>query len=452
MSSASHAQNTYTLPESYYNSLKNNASSNADDISLSTAKPDLVVAANTAVTSPSPTAIQTKTTTAFKPEEFNQSYVISQIGSLRAEIESMKKGLDADKTAGYDGGFFVRSSDKKYALSINGRIQAGYSFNIAEDFEDGHTFALRSIRLVFGGNLFNEKLVYTIAINPNSSLALNNFEIGYKFIPEFGIFVTRQSVSISGLGASPTSTMFISYSMPTYNYDFANAIGLAVNGGIKWFSYAITVTNSEDMKITANLNNELCYAARFDFNLFGKYDSGTEGDFANTEKPAMTAGFGADFGHLETGTQARIIGGAADVKFKYAGFSLIAGGIIRQIDPDMFTRAQLDMGLEAKASYFLIKKKLEVALRGAGVIDDMTNSYLNLMTARSGDNDLPGQLGGGDVDGDPANEWEGGVCFGYYFVDKNAKLQAEYKMTLDGIVGPDDRIYHVGMLQATLAF
>ena len=110
------------------------------------------------------------------------------------------------------------------------------------------------------------------------------------------------------------------------------------------------------------------------------------------------------------------------------------------------------MGFKVEASYFVVPKKLELALRGAVIFDDLTDSYLNILTQTPGDNALSGNLGGGDVDGDSANEWEGSMCLGYYFSGKNAKLQAEYKMTLDGIDGPDDRVYHVGMIQAQLGF
>ncbi|MBU0505054.1 MAG: hypothetical protein ABII18_13435 [bacterium] len=386
--------------------------------------------------------------------KYNLSYITTAVGALRQEIEEMKKGLGKDKTAGYDGGFFIRNEENTFKMSINGKLQVRYSFNIAEDFEDGHTFVIRRANISFSGHAFTEKLGYFLLFNLGGANSLLVADLSYDFHKAFGVHLGRMGLSVTNIqDDSSSKLMFVTAPLAASRFD---SVGLPVqilfSGAIDFFSYNFTITNGLGTSYDGNLNNEMAYAARFDFRVVGEMSSG-QGDYANSEKPAFTVGLGGVYGHEDTGSQTRHIVAAGDFRFKYKGFALLGAGYYRQQDPDMFTRAQTDIGAELMAGYFLIPQKLELAIRGAALFDDITDSGLNLGLATDGDTRLNDpSLGGGDVDGDAFNEYEGSIAMGYYFEGFNVKIQAQYSFFLDGIAGPDDRIYHVGMLQLHMHF
>ncbi len=467
----------YTLPESYYNSLKP-IKSNTKAASTTTAKQTKTTAplpsesqvaapvaepakTNKAVpkvakeeTKKQEEPIQTKPLqTEYKPKQYNLSYVVSELGAIRQEIEELKTGKGINKTAGYDGGFFMKSDDGKFLFNINGKMHIRYSLNIAEDLEDGHGFALRRISFVFSGNAFSEKFVYTAVLTPNKSTSLYIFEMGYTFHDYFNLFFSLQPIGQSAILLSSSGMAFITLSMPVYRFDYGGGLGLSATGSIGNFSYAVGVTNGQATGYGSNTTTEMFYAARFDYSFLGGSTGSAQGDVSYSEKPVIVFGVGGAYGHMEDGTQARIIGGAADLRFKYKGISFLAGGHYRQIDPDQFTRAQTDIGAVAFLSYFPIPKKLEIAVRGDVLFDDITSAGNNLLMFAAGDTALSDNLAGGDLDGDSANEYAGTFCIGYYFAGKNAKIQAEYKYMLDGVsTGADSRTYHIGQLQVQMGF
>jgi hypothetical protein len=383
----------------------------------------------------------------------NLSYLTTMVGSLQNEIAEMKKGLGDGQTAGYDGGFFIKNKENTFNLGINGRIQVRYSFNIAEDFEDGHTLAIRRAYLMLGGHAFSEKATYFFLISLGGTNSLIIADVAYKFADAFTIHAGRNGVSLTNIqDDSSGKLMFVTAPLAASRFD---SVGLPVmilaSGSIDFFSYNVAIANGLDTGFDANLNNEMAYVARFDFRLFGKMSSG-QGDYAYSETPAFSMGLGGSYGHEDTGTQTRHIVVGSDFRFKFKGFALMGAGYYRQLDPDMFTRAQTDVGAELLAGFYAIPKKLEFAIRAAALFDDITDSGLGLLLATGGDTRLGGNLGAGDVDGDAFNEYEGSVAMSYYFTGYNAKIQAQYSFFLDGIAGPDDRIYHVGMMQVQLGF
>ncbi|HLD45070.1 MAG TPA: hypothetical protein VJC18_06505 [bacterium] len=391
----------------------------------------------------------------FQSNQYNTSYILTEIGNLRQELAEMRTGKGEGKSSGYDGGFFIQSEDGKFKIIFSGRLQFKYSFILAEDLEDGHTFNLRRLYFNIDGNAFSEKFTYNITLSPASSTSLYTFAIGYAFHPAFIVNATKQPGGISNIVLSSGGLMFISVPLTAFRFDYGDAVGLETTGEIGWFSYKLSVANGQALAYKENTNTEMFYTSRFDFNVLGKMDS-AQGDIAYSESPIFTFGFGVAFGHMDDGTQARVLGGAGDTRFKYKGFSLIVGGNYRQVDPDQFTRAQTDVGATVMASYFVIPKKLEIALRGDALLDDITDAGVNLMMDGANDDGFfapnVATLSGGDIDGDSANEYAGTLCMGYYFAGKNAKIQAEYTFNLDGIVGPDDRVYHVGQVQVQLGF
>lgn len=384
--------------------------------------------------------------------------VITQLEGLRLEFEELKKNTNTDDVVGYNGGFFIKSRDGKFFLKINGRLQPKYSFDVAEDVENRHTFTIRRAYLFFSGNAYSPKLGYLFVVNPAASTALIGFDLFYKFNPAFNVHFWNDYLYItSGYTLSSGKLQFVSKSIADGRYHFGSALGIAADGQIKKFKYMIGVYNGIDMDLTTNVNNEMAYSLRIDYDLFNTVPYGG-GDAAFTEKPGMTVGAGAGYGHMEDGTQARIMLGTVDTQFKFKGYSLKLAGYFRFTDPDQFTQAQNDTGFTVETGFFFIPKRLELALRASALIDDLTNAGVNLNMGSGNETSL-GVKGsslhkGGDSGDDSDNEWEYSAGLNYYFGPNgyNTKVQAQYTFLLDGQAGRDDLTSHIGQIQFQVQF
>lgn len=479
------------LPESYYNSLKNSqinsgkTQTTTTQAAVSASAPTTqgqpitvapnntasvisVAPNNTASVIPVPPIVSVNETVPVKKTkkakkkneaplaaEVDEKFIFTNIAQLKSEIEELQRkssGSDVGKVAGYKGGFYLKSTDGKYKLQFNYRHQIRYSFNIAEDVEDGHTISIRRVFFFIKGHAFSEKASYFLLLTPLSTSQLLAYDLGYDFNEYIGIHATLDSLPNQVEVADSSGKLtFVSRSLVAMRYDVCCSVGVYATGGYKNFSYQVGIYNGFDSGLSANANNEMAYAVKFGFNIFGKMSSGMS-DQAYSEKPAMNAAIGGIFGHYEDNSQARMIYGTGHLRFKFKGFAATVSGVYRQTDPDQFTQAQTDIGVAAFASYFIIPKKFEIGLRYAALFDDINDVGVNINMGAGNKTRLGGNLRGGDVGGDSDNEWEATLGMNYYIDGYNAKIQGEYSMVVDGIAGPDDLVNHIGMLQVMIGF
>lgn len=387
--------------------------------------------------------------------QFNPSYVLTQLGAIRQEISKMREqyaGKVADKNFGYDGSFFLQSDDENFRLNFNFRSQVRYGFNIAEDVQDGHSLHLRRQFVILTGNAYGEKATFTLIMSPSNSPAFINVDIGYQFNDAFALHATEDSLLFTAEVAESSGKLsFIENSIMSERYDIGPSFGLYATGSYKKFSYYLGVFNSLDTDLAPNANTEMAYSLRLDFSLLDSLSDGMS-DLDFSEKPALHLGMAGIFGHYDSGTQGRMMAVTSDLRFKYRGFTMSLAGVYRQTDLDQFTRAQTDLAATAYASYFLVPKKFELAVRYSQLFDDVTDAGVNINMAAGNRTKLESSLSGGDVDGDSDNEWETSVGLNYYVSKYNVKVQGQYLMVVDGIPGPDDLVNHIGMAQVQLQF
>lgn len=381
---------------------------------------------------------------------FNPAFLRTRFGALEAEFQELKKSKFGNDSAGYNGGFFIKSKDDQFKIKFNGRFQVRYAYNAAEDIDDGHTFILRRGLFMVSGNAYGKKINYFTAY---SNGALDSFDVGYTFNNWFAVHAVGGDVHalIAEVSDSSGKLSFISKSLVANRYTIGGSLGMYITGGSDRFGYEAKIFNGIDTGLAANSNNELAYSGRLVWNAFGQMSSG-QADFAGSEKPALSLGLGAVFGHYETNTQARLFASGADIRFKFKGLALYAAAVYRQTDLDRYTRAQNDYGVVAQTSYFLIPKKLELAARASALFDDTTNAGVNIAMGAGDITRLGGELSGGDVGGDSDDEYEYSAALSYYAFDYNLKIQAQYSFVIDGILGPDERTNHIGLVQAMVAF
>lgn len=355
-------------------------------------------------------------------------------------------------TSGYDGGFFIKDRDGKFSLGINGRMQFRYSYAMVEDVEDKHSFLMRRAFLYFNGHVFDPNLTWDLIIYPLAAPAFVYGTINYKFMDELKVSMGLDTVMYSHLNHESSGKLqILAKALPVLRYHLGDSMGIWLTGDIGRFFYATGVFNGNDTFTSQNANQELLYALRVGYNVFGNW-SGGEGDLKNTESPAMMIETAAAFHHEETDTQAKVLNGTVYAGFKYRGFSLNTQGFYRYTDPDQFTREQVDLGYVVSAGYFFIPERFEIAARHSALLDDINDVGVNLNMRSGNISALGGDWSGVDVDGDSDNEYEYSLGLNYYFHKYNVVLQGQYSFIMDGIPGADDRVSHIGMMQMQVGF
>lgn len=434
----------YTVPESYYNSINEPPPQQQ-------------------VQQPVPQSQQQDQQPLPADKEVEGLGIISQLEGLRLEFDELKKNTNTDDVVGYNGGFFIKSRDGKFFLKINGRIQPKYSFDVAEEAENRHTFWLRRAYLFFSGNAYSPNLGYLFVLAPASGTdpVLIGLDLYYKFHEAFSVHFWRDYLYItSGYTLSSGKKQFVTTSIGDSRYNFGDALGISADGKIKKFKYQFVVANGIATELRPNTNNELAYALRVEYDLLNAVPYGG-GDQANTEKPGIQLGLAGGYGHMESLTaegvaqpQSRVMLGTSDLQFKWKGYSLKLAGYFRFTDQDQFTQAQNDTGFTAETGYFFIPKKLELALRASALIDDLSNAGLNQNMLGSNESSLGGAHALRDVGTDSDNEWEYSAGLNYYFGANgyNTKVQFQYTFFLDGRAGPDELATHFGQVQFQVQF
>ena len=79
------------------------------------------------------------------------------------ELEEKMESLEASqKNAGYDHGFYIKTSDNDFELKFRFFTQIYYEYDGDENGPDTNTFGIRRARLLMSGNVFTPKLSFMI--------------------------------------------------------------------------------------------------------------------------------------------------------------------------------------------------------------------------------------------------------------------------------------------------
>jgi len=83
---------------------------------------------------------------------------------LNASTLLAEEGNNATPSVGYKKGFFIQSADEMYKMTINGRVQARYTYEsvdgLGEGEEDETFFAIPRARLTLKGHAFSKEVTY----------------------------------------------------------------------------------------------------------------------------------------------------------------------------------------------------------------------------------------------------------------------------------------------------
>ena len=343
-------------------------------------------------------------------------------------------------SAGYDGGFYIKSPDGNFKFTINGRVQPRFDFSrqAGTTSPQGNTtdsFFVRRGRVAFTAELF--KKFETVVFADHNSLSkkpLTPFVWStFHASPAFNLSMGMVSLPMDRMGengsgwyqmveAPLTATQEdgvkdLTISRQSFGLPFD--LGLRAEGDIGQFFYAVGFGNGSGAWSGLNPNDAFSYGLRLAYNILNGGAPYKDYVLGGDDKPLLSVGFGTGF---EDENATETVQGAAlvrswrwsvsgDVAFRYLGWSLTAemyhrleniqgGAALEDVNGDGKLR---DIGYYIQAGYFIIPKKFQLVALGSQVFREGPDNN--------------------------ANEFGGGV--NWYLYDNKIKLQLDYTNVLD---------------------
>lgn len=314
------------------------------------------------------------------------SFVILAAGLVHAEGSSQW----TDKfEAGYNKGFYIGSTDKKFKLKINSYLQLMYEFEHFENSskETKNTFRVRRARLTFSGNVFSPNFTFKLQTDMIKGDILDAY-VDYKFndyfalrVGEFSMPWGRQQLVSSSrqqfLDRSLASSEFVNgYEVDSDGDGVVNSlkkdgrdIGIMGHGKAfdKKLEYQVAVMNG-DGRNTLNGNKDFLYLGRAAYNIMGDYGY-AESDLEFSDDPALFVGGAVNYNKRAI-SKSKVLQAGFETGLKFKGLSLQGEFLYRNLDDPTASKKKIDLGYYAQAGYFIIPKKFEIAARASQVFFD----------------------------------------------------------------------------------
>lgn len=316
-------------------------------------------------------------------------------------------------------------TSKQAELKISNRVQVRYTETDPEVGDGVGSFRIRRAKTKFEGWVYSKNLTYELQLNwADTTNALEDAVINYDFTKgqkkfqikagQFKVPFGRQELTSSG------SQQFVDRSNVSTTFARGRDIGiqahgLNANGKLDW---RFGIFNGGGRNRTSNDNDEFQFNGRVSYEPWGEVKY-SEGDFESSDRPlfGIAANFESNDRHGATtadDNDQEIVG--ADVTFKYKGFSAFAEYF--DASNNLEVAADFDSeGLVVQLGYFVIKQKVELALR-YGLIDPTSLR----------DND---------------DRTETGLAFGYFWNKHNHKLQADFRQLEDDRTDIKDKEFRI---------
>ncbi len=271
-------------------------------------------------------SVDAQATDAARAEEMRR-----QIRALLSEQEFREQLLAPTAQAGYDKGFYIKSSDDLFKLVVGANLQfrwTHYAVGPRNRYRDPRLerddrtgFDATRLRLILKGHAYSEDLTHYMQIASDTSNAydtiIRDWYVNYRFADEFqvqaGIFkvAATQSELVSDSGLS-----LVDRPMVNFVFTFARGLGMRFWGQAaeKRLEYFVDVVNSfnsyTNRTITpdpAELDGNPAIAARLVWHALGESpgkDMAVEPDVEYHDSPALDIalhyGFNEDDGDRRT--------------------------------------------------------------------------------------------------------------------------------------------------------
>jgi phosphate-selective porin OprO and OprP len=168
-----------------------------------------------------------------------------QIREVLSEQEFRESLMPSTVQAGYDNGFFIKSSDDKFQIKFNGQFQFRYTYYGTRQENrylspglrrhDRSGFDIARARLRLSGHAYSKDLTYLIEFDSSSPADLDTTLlygwVNYRVIDEFqikaGVFLTATTRANIG---STAAMQFVDYPIANGVFGLSRALGVRMWG------------------------------------------------------------------------------------------------------------------------------------------------------------------------------------------------------------------------------
>ncbi|MBP7745591.1 MAG: hypothetical protein KA383_05620 [Phycisphaerae bacterium] len=201
-----------------------------------------------------------------------------QIREVLSEQEFRESLMPSTVQAGYDGGFFIRSSDDKFKIQFNGQLQFRYTYYATRDHNrylspgmrrtDRSGFDFARINLDISGHVYSKDLTYFIELSApsatNLDVVLSYAWINYRIVDEFqiraGVFKTA---NLRANTVSNAKYQFVEAPMMDAVFGLNDGMGIRFWGQLfnKKVEYYVDVVNSLNTPATQTITTDETWLA-----------------------------------------------------------------------------------------------------------------------------------------------------------------------------------------------
>lgn len=259
-------------------------------------------------------------------------------------------------------GLLVKSPDDSFSFGIRGRIQARNTFLHPRGSDTTHELNIKTLRLSVYGNVLAPELRYTLQLafgggdfeqgssSPIFDAYLDytrfrdlNIRVGQFFVPfdrartirEFALQLVDRQLVVRELSLDRDVGVMLSSN---------DLFGLR-----ELLGYQLFIGGGEGRNRFGTFAPGALGVLRLTLRPFGAFDDDQEADLSRAERPRLSLGVAAaynsrtsraqsTYGTAFTAGTANYTHLAADLVFKYRGFSLLAEGLCRRANVDVLER------------------------------------------------------------------------------------------------------------------
>jgi len=395
-----------------------------------------------------------------------------QIREVLSEQEFRESLMPSMMQAGYDKGFFIKSSDDKFKMKFNGRLMFRWTHYATQrsnryltprlQRNDRTGFDMQELRLTFSGHAYTPDLTYEFQIEGDqngANFAPEEAWVDYRFSDAF--HVQAGLLKLASLRQSMTSSSALQFchrTMAENVFTFDRGIGVRFWGRlfdkrVDWYIEAVnsfngvgnrTITNDQASPTGTSMDSNPALLFHIVWHALGEKpgdDLKCEGDIEKLSYPALDLGFHYGFNEDEGDTATtRLpfplprrplgVGGYGltntngmqinqfgfEAAFKYMGFSATSEYVFRILDPRRAGRRPFTPW------WMLTRQGDTVTMHGAY----LQLGYMLPIPGLENKLEAVARAGGISVLGNgQEGTWEYGAGLNYYLEGHKVKLQTD---------------------------
>ena len=348
---------------------------------------------------------------------------------------------------GYDGGFFLRTADRRYSMKVNGFAQLLYTGTIVEG-DYANTFDLGLGRLAFSGEVFDPSLSYFFQIEgstfgDHNGIGMLDWWMRYSVSPYLYVLAGRHILPYSRqFYTHPGNLLFADLSSADYAFNMPRVIGAQIGGSAGPVTYDVFVNNSVlalDNSTQHNRGEGIAAGARLEVAIlepYGYMESVPSGDAPASLSVGVAAAYNEvaeDSGFQNVAKGDDTLNVTADAGFRFKRLSLQGAFYQRR---KLNNEEGNNIGYYGQAGCVLLPDHVELTARYSGVHFDSR---------------IP-QADGAAALGAPGSPTEITGGLNLYLFGHVAKLQLDYTFVKTDLFEGGDSTAHRFRVQSQVLF